>query len=90
VYERCTTIRNKEGLHFRPAMKLVDAAQRFAAALTVSADGRAADARSPMELVMLMATSGTSVRVAGDGPDENAAVDVLVEIIEAGFGETLT
>ena len=89
AYERSTEIRNKEGLHFRPIMKLVDAGSKYAAAMTIHTEDRSADARSPMELLMLVATVGTRLRVVGEGPDERQAVDELVCIIESGFGETV-
>ena len=39
---------------------------------------------------MLMALglgSGTEIEIAADGPDEQAAVDALVELVESGCGE---
>ncbi|MBI5866284.1 MAG: HPr family phosphocarrier protein [Planctomycetes bacterium] len=89
AYERQTQVRNKEGLHFRPIMRVVDAATKFASAISVLTDDRQAEARSPMELLMLVATHGTKLTVRADGTDEREAVDALVELIESGFGETL-
>lgn len=68
-------------------MQLVDAAQRFAAQVTLHCGGRQADGRSPMELLMLVATYGATVRVVADGQDAQAALDKLVALIESGFGE---
>lgn len=87
AYQQDVEIRNREGLHFRPIMQLVETAQRFACRLFLSVEDRQADARSPMELLMLVATAGTRVRVAGDGVDEREAVDSLVALIESGFDE---
>lgn len=70
-------------------MRLVDLASKFTAQLSVCNDDRRADARSPMELLMLVATVGTKLRVEGEGPDEHEAVDGLAELIESGFGETV-
>ena len=64
--EREVVIPNKEGLHFRPIMKFVDTAQRFHAGVTVHCDERQADGRSPMEMLMLVATQGSKVRVVAD------------------------
>lgn len=85
--ERETVICNREGLHFRPIMKLVDTAARFSAAITVHVDDRRADARSPMELLMLVATQGTKVRMVADGDDADRALDALVGLIDKGFDE---
>ena len=85
--EREVVIRNREGLHFRPIMKMVEVAQQFAARVTVHASDRSADARSPMELLMLVATQGTRVRLETDGDDAQKALDALASLIESGFGE---
>jgi phosphotransferase system HPr (HPr) family protein len=85
--EKETVIPNKEGLHFRPIMQFVDIATRFSAQVTVQCEDRGADATSPMELLMLMATQGTKVTVVADGADAAEALDALVALIEAGFNE---
>jgi phosphotransferase system HPr (HPr) family protein len=79
----------RSALHFRPIMRMVDLASKFTAELRVHNDDRRADARSPMELLMLVATVGTKLRVEGEGPDEREAVNGLAELIESGFGETI-
>lgn len=86
--EQEVVIPNKEGLHFRPIMQFVDIAQRFAAALTVHCEDRQADGRSPMEMLMLVATQGSKVRMVADGADAEELVRALVGLVESGFGET--
>lgn len=85
--EREVVIPNKEGLHFRPIMQFVDLAQKFRAGLTVHCENRQADGRSPMEMLMLVATQGTKVRVVADGQDAEELVNALVGLVESGFGE---
>ena len=85
--EREVIIPNKEGLHFRPIMQFVDLAQRFEAGVTVHCAERAADGRSPMEMLMLVATQGAKVRVVADGPDAEQLVTALAGLVESGFGE---
>ena len=85
--EKETVIQNKEGLHFRPIMQFVDIASRFSAQVTVHCEDRGADACSPMELLMLMATRGTKIKVVADGSDAAEALEALVGLIDAGFNE---
>ena len=85
--EREIVIPNKEGLHFRPIMQFVDVAQRFKAPVTVHCADRAADGRSPMEMLMLVATQGSKVRVVADGADAEQLLDALVSLVQSGFGE---
>ena len=80
-------IPNKEGLHFRPIMQFVDLAQRFKAGVTVQCEDRSADGRSPMEMLMLVATHGSRVRLTADGSDAEALLDALAHLVESGFGE---
>lgn len=87
MLERETVIPNKEGLHFRPIMQFVDAASRFSARVKVHCEDRDADGCSPMELLMLMATQGTKIKLVAIGADAADALDTLIGLIEAGFNE---
>ncbi len=86
--EREVVIPNKEGLHFRPIMQFVDLAGRFRVRVTVQCQGRKADGRSPMELLMLVATQGCKLKVVAEGEDAEAALAALAGLVEAGFDET--
>jgi len=85
--EREVIIPNREGLHFRPIMQFVDLAQRFKAGVTVHCEDRRADGRSPMEMLMLVATQGSKVRVVAEGVDAKELVEALIGLVESGFGE---
>ncbi len=87
IVEKETVIRNKEGLHFRPIMQFVDAASRFSSQIKVHCEDREADGCSPMELLMLMATQGTAVKVVADGADAPQAAETLIALIDSGFNE---
>jgi phosphocarrier protein HPr len=84
---RDLVIPNKEGLHFRPIMQFVDVAQKYKAGVTVHCNERAADGRSPMEMLMLVATQGSKVRITADGNDAEQLVAELARLVESGFGE---
>ncbi|TWT41895.1 Phosphocarrier protein HPr [Phycisphaerae bacterium RAS1] len=85
--EREIVVKNREGLHFRPIMQFVDTASRFTSRVAVRCNDREADGRSPMELLMLVATQATRVVILTDGPDEAAAAEALAKLFETGFGE---
>jgi phosphotransferase system HPr (HPr) family protein len=68
-------------LHARPAGALAVAAGRFAATVSVTADGRTADAKSVLGVMGLGATSGQQVVVRADGPDAEEAVAALIGIL---------
>jgi phosphotransferase system HPr (HPr) family protein len=77
------TITLSGDLHARPAGALAVAAARFAAAVSVTAGARTADAKSVLGVMGLGATSGQEVTVAADGPDAEEAVAALIAILSA-------
>ena len=68
-------------LHARPAGALAVAAGRFASAVSVTADGRTADAKSVLGVMGLGATSGQHITVAAQGPDAEEAVAAILAIL---------
>ena len=84
---RDVLIVNRLGLHARAAAKLVSTASRFGASVRIERDGKGADAKSIMAVMMLAATRGTRVTLVADGPDETLALDALEALIAERFGE---
>ena len=80
--DRSVEILNERGLHARASAKFVKLAATFDAEVTVSKDGATVDARSIMGLMMLAAGPGSHVTIHANGPDGQAAVDALAELIE--------
>jgi len=87
---RDVIIRNKLGLHARPAMQFVDLANRFQSQVrvdTCSGERVQADGKSVMQMIILAAIEGTKLRITADGGDAQAAVDMLAGLVESGFGD---
>ena len=78
---------NKLGLHARAAAKLVNEASRFGAEITIYRDGRSANAKSIMGVMMLAASCGAAIEIEAEGDDAEAALDALGELIAGRFGE---
>ena len=78
---------NRLGLHARASAKLTQLASSFQCEVWMSRDGRRVNAKSIMGVMMLAAAKGSSVELETDGPDEQAAMDALVALIEDKFGE---
>jgi phosphocarrier protein HPr len=70
-----------DGLHLRPATAFAKLARAFRCAVTVRNGEKAADGRSPTELIMLIALPGTRLEVELTGDDADAAVEPLVAIL---------
>jgi phosphocarrier protein len=55
--------------------------------VTVSKDSTTVGGTSIMGLMMLAAIPGSSIRVTAEGPEAEAALAALVELVESRFGE---
>ena len=89
MIEREATIVNLEGLHARPAARIVRLANSFAAEIELAKDGLAVNGKSIMGVMMLAAEFGSSIVIRADGPDAEQAVQALAELVASGFGETV-
>ncbi len=78
---------NRLGLHARASAKLTQLAGSFQSEVWMTRDGRRVNAKSIMGVMMLAAGKGSSIELETEGPDEQAAMDALVALIEDKFGE---
>ena len=83
------TIVNLEGLHARPAARIVRLANSFASEIELAKDGLEVNGKSIMGVMMLAAECGSSILIRADGPDAEQAVQALAELVATGFGETV-
>lgn len=81
------TIKNKLGMHARPAMAFVELANQYKARITVRRDAEAVDGKSIMQMMMLAAAKGTELEIEAQGPDADEAADALVDLVERKFDE---
>ena len=84
---RTVEIINERGLHARASAKFVKVASGFDAEVMVSRDGQTVDARSIMGLMMLAAGIGSTIDIAAEGPEAEAALDALSALIANRFDE---
>lgn len=78
---------NPQGLHARPSSLIVTTANAFNASVTLTIDGRSADCKSIMEVMMLASPQGTPVLIEARGVQAAEAVSALEQLIARGFGE---
>ncbi len=80
-------LKNRVGLHARPAALFVRTSKKFEAEITVEKEGNKADGKKILGVLGLGAEKGDSVTVYLDGPDAKEAKDILLSMIENKFGE---
>ncbi len=78
---------NRLGLHARAASKLVQTAAEFESDIRIRNGHRQVNAKSIMGILMLAATCGTELELEAEGPDEDAAIQALTDLIDNRFGE---
>jgi phosphocarrier protein HPr len=81
---------NKRGLHARASAKFVQMVERFNAEVWVTKGGETVGGTSIMGLMMLSAGPGTSITVSAIGPDAQAAVDAITQLVGSKFNEENT
>jgi phosphocarrier protein len=86
MVEREVTLRNKYGLHMRPAEKLVSLANKFRAAVKIRRGDEEVNGKSIISVISLGAEPGTMLTVICSGKDETDAAQQIGDLIEDGFG----
>lgn len=81
------SIRNRLGLHARPAMAFVDMANGFDSDVKVAKGTQIVDGKSIMQVMMLAATQGTELEIRATGADADAAIKALSDLVDHGFEE---
>ena len=71
------TIVDKDGMHARPAGRLAMCAKQFASDINVKANGKTADGKRVISLMMLGAVLGTTLTFCISGEDEEKAAAEL-------------
>ncbi|MEI9926048.1 MAG: HPr family phosphocarrier protein [Bradyrhizobium sp.] len=78
---------NKRGLHARASAKFVQMVERFNAEVWVTKGGETVGGTSIMGLMMLSAGPGTSITVSAIGPEAEAALAAITELVGSKFNE---
>jgi phosphotransferase system HPr (HPr) family protein len=71
----------REGLHARPASRLVEAAGRFESSIELVHEGRRVSAKKILDVLVLGAPAGSRVVVEAEGPDAQAAADAVAALL---------
>ena len=89
MIEKEIVIRNRAGLHTRPAATLVKLAAKYKSEFTIVKDGLEINAKSIIGVMTLAAEQGSKLLLRFEGEDEQAACDAIVGLFERGFDEAL-
>ena len=82
IAKRRVTINNPQGLHLRPGELFVRLAAQFESQIEVISGDRRVDGKSLIDLCTLGATQGMELEIEASGPDAEAALEALAELIQ--------
>ena len=85
--EKKITIKNRAGIHSRPAAMLVQTANQFSADVYIEKDSERINGKSIMGIITLGATYDSELNIVTEGADEDQALDALVGLFERKFEE---
>lgn len=76
-------IKNKTGLHARPASEFVKEASKFKSAVSIGFNGKNVNAKSIIHVLSAGISTGSCIVLSADGEDEQQAVDRLSDVIDS-------
>jgi len=81
-------VKNKLGVHARPAAQFVKTSSQFQSDIRVEKDDEEVDGKSIMGLMMLAAGYESTLTISAEGSDEEEAIKTLVQLVEGNFEES--
>jgi phosphocarrier protein len=87
MVEKTVPIKNRAGIHARPAALLVQTANRFSANIFLEKDGEKINGKSIMGILTLAATYNSPIKIIADGSDEQDALQTICRLFETKFEE---
>jgi phosphocarrier protein HPr len=80
-------VKNKVGLHARPAALFVQTAKQFQSEIKVKKDEKAANAKSILSVLTLGIDENAQIKVEAVGDDAQKALDAISKLVNDNFGE---
>jgi phosphocarrier protein HPr len=87
MIEKTTTIKNRAGIHARPATLIVKEASKFKSNVYIEKGTEKINAKSILCILTLGGTYNSQIKVLAEGEDEKDAVEALISLIDNKFDE---
>ncbi|MCR5290008.1 MAG: HPr family phosphocarrier protein [Treponema sp.] len=85
--EKTVTVKNRAGIHARPAAIIAQTANKFTAEVSLVKDDVTVNAKSIMGVITMAAGYNTTLTVTADGSDEKEAVAAIEALFDSKFEE---
>lgn len=87
MIEKILTVRNRAGIHARPASLIAQAANKFSSEILLENHDTTVNAKSIMGVITMAAGYNTTLTLKADGADEADAVAAIAALFESKFEE---
>ena len=87
MIEKILTVRNRAGIHARPAALIAQTSNKYASEISLEKDSITVNAKSIMGVITMAAGYNTTLTLKGEGSDEQAAADAIFNLFESKFEE---
>lgn len=89
VQQSTLTVRNRVGLHARPAALFVELANKYESSIRVSnANGEEVNGKSILGILSLDIGHGAVISIRAEGEDAEEAMDSILTLFDSNFGDT--
>lgn len=82
-------IKNKLGIHLRPATLLSTCSLEFDSTIQLKVGNTTVNAKSVLGVLGAGVSQGDEVEIICDGPDESQALRAIVQLIKDGLGDNI-
>ena len=87
MVEKILTVKNRAGIHARPATLIAQMANKFTAEITLEKDSIVVNAKSIMGVITMAAGYNTTMTLKVEGPDESEAASAIENLFETKFDD---
>ncbi len=87
MISKTVTVKNRAGIHARPAALIVQTANSFDSQIFFEKENNRINGKSIMGIITLGASYNTILDIVAEGDDESEAVDAIVKLFENRFEE---
>ena len=85
--EKVVRVKNRMGLHVRPASYIVQLLEKSQSKVVFTYRGESVNARSIMSIMILAAPKDAKIQISVEGGDAKQTMDYLMQAFEIQFGE---
>lgn len=87
MVEKILTVRNRAGIHARPAALIAQTANCFNSEISIEKDSATVNAKSIMGVITMAAAYNTTLTLRVEGTDESEAAEAILALFESKFEE---